>query len=86
MDYKKDKFHRIGQKSEVPLSHTTERSAANKTSLTITYESAIERISSGIKNAKKDLTGKLAVKQNKCLRVVAEAYKATPSSYYTRKP
>lgn len=44
----------------------------------MTFGSALWHAPTGIKGARKDVTNKLAVVQNKCLRLVAGAYKATP--------
>lgn len=44
----------------------------------ITYGSAVWHAPTGIEDAGKDVTSKLAVVQNRCLRVIVGVYKATP--------
>ena len=44
----------------------------------ITYGSTVWYAPAGTKDARKEMAGKLEVVQNRCLRIVAGAYKATP--------
>lgn len=44
----------------------------------ITYGSTVWYAPAGTKDARKDMAGKLEIMQNRCLRIVAGAYKATP--------
>lgn len=52
----------------------------------ITYGSTVWYAPSGVKDAEKGTAGKLEIIQNRCLRVVAGAYKAMPLEVIQAKP